>query len=280
MQHFDLIISNPPYTRNLDLNILNQIYDLSDRICFLHPLTWLYSKKPNNRFLELREKISTTLQLVEKIDYIYELFELPTLGQIVGVTYINKNKPTQFNYDDLDLHGNSEVYKSLRNKILNYCQNKKTCKDIIKTNEKKKYKLITNQMGGCGQTHDASGNGVLGFHYELKETYYTIIPKNKININNDDSITGTFNYYFDSEKETINFRNYLKLKIIRFCLSVYKVGKYIDLAELASVPYMSTYTKSWTNEEVAKELGLTDEELKWAINWVPNFYVEDFEIYK
>ena len=43
---------------------------------------------------------------------------------------------------------------------------------------------------------------------------------------------------------------------------------------------MPTYTKYWTDEEVAKELGLTDEELRCAINWVPNYYPEDAEKYK
>jgi hypothetical protein len=42
---------------------------------------------------------------------------------------------------------------------------------------------------------------------------------------------------------------------------------------------MPTYTHEWTDEMVAKELGLTDEELRWAINWIPDYYPEDAEKY-
>ena len=54
--------------------------------------------------------------------------------------------------------------------------------------------------------------------------------------------------------------------------------RYIS-GELASVPYMPTYDRPWTDEEVAAELGLTDEELAWAINWIPDYYPEDKEKY-
>ncbi len=42
---------------------------------------------------------------------------------------------------------------------------------------------------------------------------------------------------------------------------------------------MPTYTRPWTDEDVAKELGLTDEELAWTINQVPDHYPEDKEKY-
>ena len=48
---------------------------------------------------------------------------------------------------------------------------------------------------------------------------------------------------------------------------------------IASVPYMPDYTRPWSDEDIAKELGLTDEELAWAINWIPDYYPEDAEKY-
>ena len=89
--------------------------------------------------------------------------------------------------------------------------------------------------------------------------------------------------FFDKETDATNFKDYLKLKISRFCLSIYKTNQCLHAGagsgEIASVPYMPDYTRPWTDEEVAEELGLTQEELVWAINWIPDYYPEDKEKY-
>ena len=110
--------------------------------------------------------------------------------------------------------------------------------------------------------------------------WYTMIQ-----ITNEDAHIGKGTIYrmkfpFITLDEAVNFKEYLKLKIARFCLSIYKMNGQLDRGELASVPYMPTYEHEWTDEMVAKELGLTEEELKWAINWIPDYYPEDKEKYK
>ena len=83
-------------------------------------------------------------------------------------------------------------------------------------------------------------------------------------------------FLFYNKTEAINCRDYMMLKLVRFCLSVYKMNEDLRSAALASVPYMPTYDKPWTNEEVAKEIGLTDEELQWCLDKIPNYYPEDY----
>ena len=86
-------------------------------------------------------------------------------------------------------------------------------------------------------------------------------------------------FFFDTEVEAINFKDYLKTKIARFCLSIYKINQNLGSGAIASVPYMPDYTRPWSDEDIAQELGLTTEELVWAINWIPDYYPEDAEKY-
>lgn len=87
-------------------------------------------------------------------------------------------------------------------------------------------------------------------------------------------------YLFNNKSNSIYFKKYLKLKITRFALSIFKINQNLKNGELAAVPYMPSYEHAWDNEMVAKELGLIDVELKWAINWIPDYYPEDKEKYK
>jgi hypothetical protein len=84
-------------------------------------------------------------------------------------------------------------------------------------------------------------------------------------------------FLFESEIEATNFRDFLKLKLVRFCLSLYKINQHCDSGELKAVPFMCSYNVRWTNDSIAKELELTKEELKYAVMWVPNYYDEDGE---
>ena len=50
-------------------------------------------------------------------------------------------------------------------------------------------------------------------------------------------------------------------------------------AILGSTPKLD-FSKSWSDEEVAKELGITNEELLWIIDQLPDYYPEDKEKYE
>ena len=84
---------------------------------------------------------------------------------------------------------------------------------------------------------------------------------------------------FNTEAEMINFKNFLKLKLTRFCLSIYKIGRNVHQGELKSVPWLD-FSRSWTDEETAKEIGITGEELLWTIQWILDCYPEDVETYR
>ncbi len=271
---FDLIISNPPYNQNLHLRILNEILSLSDNVCTVQPVSWLYEKKTYESPLQkeikrIKENIQNRLQSV----YIFngnDIFSNIIIGPC-GVLYIQKNSTNvtvddkfiafetyTSDINDIDVHGNSMIYQNIKHKILSYCKHK---------NVYMKQDSVTGNFfisGRSGRLQD-----------------YKIIKKESINNykyhQNRHNFKHCVSFRVDDNHE--NFHKYLKLKLVIFSLSLYKIGRDKFFGEFASVPYMPTYERPWTDEDVAKELGLTDEELAWAINWIPDYYPEDKEKY-
>ena len=254
---FDLIISNPPFRQNMHLKILQDVYKLGEKICFVHPATWLYDNKYlYKRYKETCELVKDHFISYEKVENANKIFGIGLFTDLF-ITYINKNKTGIGDaIYNIDIHGNSKIYKSLKKKILKY---KLTLYDKVKNDND--YNNPKVSFSGIGK-------------------FYRFIPKTIEHECYGKNSNKHLKFLFNSENEMLNFKDYLKTKIARFCLSIYKINQHLDSGELASVPYMPTYTRLWTDEDVAKELGLTEEELAWAINWIPDYYPEDAEKYK
>ena len=120
---FDLIISNPPYNKGLDLKILKEIYKLGEKIILVHPATWLYdNKRISKLFNETRELVKDLFISFEKVGEANKLFGIALFTDVL-VTFYNKNeKGVGDKIYDIDVKGNSKTYKSLKNKILKYCK--------------------------------------------------------------------------------------------------------------------------------------------------------------
>ncbi len=119
---FDLIISNPPYNQNLDLKILKEIYELGEKICYVHPAGWLYDNKRKSKlYNDVRELVKEHFISYEKIDDVNKIFNIYVFSDIF-ITLFDKTCEETINVNDVDVHGNSEIYKSIKQKILNYCK--------------------------------------------------------------------------------------------------------------------------------------------------------------
>jgi len=262
---FDLIISNPPYNQNLDLKILKNIYDLGDKICFVHPAGWAYSKKYNlSKIITDVKKIP--LIFFEKIINPSLIFNITILSD-VAITMFKKNEINII--ESIDLHGDSQLYKSLKTKILNYSNNN----NLYTIDKNKNYKKYQ-----CGIAA-IRGHKIKRYPTDNINGFYSFIQLTDENMHIGKDTKYPIKFFFNTIDECIIFKDYLKTKMARFCLSIFKINQNQDSGELASVPYMPTYEHPWTDEEVAAELGLTDEELAWAINWIPDYYPEDAEKY-
>lgn len=257
---FDLIISNPPY--NCDIQILDNVYDITDNVCFIHPASWLYDNK--NKFkpwVALKTKLEKSLVYYENIVNHRKIFNID-IPQNIFITLFKHDAANHINIWEIDNHGDSEIYKQIKNKILNYTKNKDNFYNHI-SDTRKDY---------------ATGIGLIGASRPEYADFLWMIRIRTKHVDTYENINYKIKFSFDSIVEAQNCEQFLKTKIARFCLSIFKISANLK-GELASVPYMPTYDRPWTDEEVAAELGLTDEELAWAINWVPDGYPEDKEKY-
>lgn len=122
---FDYMISNPPYNSNLDLKIIKEVYPMvSDdgRMCFIHPAGWLYDKKGNKLYNSMKELFKDDLYEYEIMTAIEAnaIFNIGLINSIViDVFYRGRGQKDIYTVDH---HGNSEIYRSLYTKILNYCE--------------------------------------------------------------------------------------------------------------------------------------------------------------
>ena len=279
---FDLIISNPPYNNGLDIQILNNIYELGNRICMIHPTKWLYNKKPNTFkfYKKAIKKIQNDFVEFEVVKDANRLFGIGLFTD-VAITMFEKGKGL-IDPSIIDIHGINHLYLSARKKVLNYCQEKNNLlKEVKYTGTNNKIlKELEWEVGFSGIRGHINQNDFYTFIQIKDESKH--IGRNCIYRNKN---AGNI-FEFITKEEAENFLDFLKLKVIRFCLSIYKLtqnlnaGSGFGSGEIASVPYMPDYSKPWTDQDVAAEIGLTEEELKWAINWIPNYYPEDEEKYE
>jgi hypothetical protein len=267
---FDLIISNPPYNNGLDLKILNEVYELGTKICFVHPSTWLHDNKMKSKlFTSTRELVKKHFITYEKIESVNTIFGITLSFADIFITLIDKqtNGMCDAIYN-IDIHGNSLEYSQLKDKFINY-------KEFLLSNivhSSNTANKVT--FSGIGRLRNPRYNG------DPTNGTYCFLPKTIEHEWMGKNSNKYIQFVFNTEKEMVSFKNFLKLKIVRFALSIFKVNQHIDSGELGAVPYMPTYEHEWSDEMVAKELGLTDEELTWAINWIPDYYPEDKEKYK
>ena len=139
---FDLIISNPPFTFGAHLKILEKIWHSTEELCFIHPINWLYDNKMKAKlFNRCREMVKAHFIHWEDIKDANKLFSIAAFTAI-GITYYNK-KETGIGdaIYDIDIHGDSEIYKSIKRKILNYCKEKNNLINMVYYTGQKNKKL-------------------------------------------------------------------------------------------------------------------------------------------
>ncbi len=62
---YDVVFSNPPFNKNLDLKILKEIFHIADQWVVVHPSTWLIDLKHSYKlYMEYRKKIQGHLKSV------------------------------------------------------------------------------------------------------------------------------------------------------------------------------------------------------------------------
>ena len=281
---FDLTIGNPPYTKGLDIDIHKSLSNVSRRIVFVHPSTYLISHKRSS-FQKQMKRID-----VSKFDSVHlfwgnALFNIELYVPVVVSRWsedkLNKQVLVQ---DDAYTHC---TYLANYDEVHHY--GKDYPRFLKWVNEKVMPMVETNGSIGSHGSYEVSEE--FGFKMStmrghpplddgdcaLKPDFYTILPasdeavKSNFCSKGDSDTSYKRMFSFKTEVERQNFLTYLKTKAVRFNLSIFKFSNMLMRGELTQIPWMD-FTKEYRDEDLRK-LWFIDDDL-WRIidQKIPNYY--------
>lgn len=275
VEKFDITVGNPPYNQSIDLKFLSKSYPLTDKILFVHPSTWLLDEKGiNKKFSSSRDLVNGSLKHV-------------TLFNGNGVFGISLFVPCAVTYIDKKYNGSVHILDKINDVSIEYGELSEINKYSSFTHNTIRDKVLNvakinnvwMHKGAAGSHYinmsqirgDVSHRGKLGTSMSVtmvKDNFYSTVTK-------DQTITQQpikhLYFGFKSEEEACNFLRYLKTKFAMFSLSLYKNNGNLHRGELASVPWLD-FTKEWTDESLAKEFNLTEEEVAFIEKVIPDYY--------
>jgi len=275
---FDVVVGNPPYLNNLHLKFLEIAYNISKQyVVFIQPGGFLLDKKGNKRFKEIRELIKDNLKEITflnanpifnvKVAVPFSITFIDKINNEENIKINSKLDNRQYYLHDLkkiNKWNNLEIYPGLEEKILNYAN-----KDNFLNHKNEKigdyYIDLPKVIGNLETTNEK---------YMTKNDFYVFF-RNKNLVCNGKKSTEFF-ISFTAREEAENCFNYMKTKIARFTLSIYKLNSNLDRGELKSVPWLD-FTQEWTDEKLKLYFNLTNEEYNFIQTVIPDYYDEDLK---
>lgn len=285
---FDLVFSNPPYNKNVDIKILNEIIDVADEFIVVHPSTWLIDlKNKTPLYKNFKKKIENHLQDVELFNG-NPIFNIRLFMPCV-ISHINKNYNGVVNVDNFKQQYQASDIFSITKFGQDWESLVKPFKDMIKeyidANDGNLWQKFSNnktnsfvkEEGYLLQIPMGRGNEDKLSHTEMvKEDFYGVFSNdlNEIetkNKNQEISFNGGTYCYFDTEEERDNCINYLKTDFARFCLSIYKINKHIDSGELELIPWLD-FKEEWNDEKLFEKFEVSEELQDYIRKFIPDYY--------
>lgn len=261
---FDLIVGNPPYEgkgKPLYLQILAALMPYAKDVVWICPTQWTKAWKDIPYTAELKK---TTLNCLIEHENMASPFEDAAICQGVGVYHFvprksNSEADKYENYEDLkyEKFKNVELVKSIIPKL----EAHENISEHVRNGNGGYYVNFESQRG-----HHEGGLP--------KWDWLTLMPedwKSDFSPKKDTKGTDRIFFRFDSVAESKNFITSTETDIAMFALSICKANRHIIQTTISYIPWLNDYTRAWTDEDIAKELGLTKEELDYIHEEMKNF---------
>lgn len=284
-KQWDLGLSNPPYTRGLDLKILQALLDnsVAKEYIIVHPSTWLLDQKNKKpQYILFKSTLANKLKSID----LFNGNDVFNIGLFVpcAITHIDINHDSEninvkyfakeFQVDsihDITNFGNEwkSIVKPFFTKITAVVANNG---DVWSHNEK----VVDASKSYC-QLACIIGNHSKDKNILVKDDFYTMTIRNsscnkgirESRLNKPGGHTPTFG--FNSEVERDNFLSYLNTDFARFCLALYKIGQHLENGELEIIPWID-FTKSWDDEKLFAYFEVNQETQNYIRSFLPDYY--------
>lgn len=267
-------LGNPPYIKNLHLEVLKKCLSISSDVQIIHPSGWLYRttkqiEKEVKR--DLKGRVAKLTIFNGNTTFSEAEFQAPLV--ITNAKKSHKG-PIEIHYkttgntyciDSLDEFPSGfwepkpqhislvDKVKSLKAPRLN---------TLAQKYNNQNYFLKCPRISGDGRSKDATKmckDDFFTFFYEGSDLYSKKV--------------GSKCLVVSSQDEVQNLYSFLKTKFARFCLSIEKVtvDLYIDrYLQNVSVPPLD---RKWDDESVYNYFNISQEERNYINSFIPDFYV-------
>ena len=278
---FDIIITNPPYNKNIDISILNQIVDLTDELIAIHPSLWLMDKKRNNlSFNTLRDKINGKVRNLELFNG-NKIFGGITVNSPIVITYIDKTYSGDVEVDyfgdkfvckdvyDVNKFGSEwfSLVKPFAEQIKSYISNNESVwSKRVSGSNLLPDKFYCQLAGTIGHVNLKSNT-----HIMVKDDFYTMTIKDNRQNKGIRKPELTNTYCFDNTDEVENFLSYLQTDFARFCLCIYKNNVHIDSGEMDYVPWLD-FSQPYDDDTLYAMFNVSTTTQAYIQNFLPDYY--------
>lgn len=294
---FDVVLSNPPFNRGLDLKIMDTLLgnatlaqSIAREFVIVHPSTWLIDLKGKTAsYTGLKNKLSKKIRSVKlfngnpvfdidqfvpcsitNIDISFDSEKINVEHTCKGAAFPSE----KFIVDNIfDITKFGSDYLTIVKPFM-----KKMKAEIAKQSHiwSHNIKTVVPNKSYC-QSAAIIGNHGKDKSSLVKDDFYTLTirgsQENKgirmPNLNRPGNAMPTWG--FDTDLERDNFLVYLNTDFARFCLACLKNNNNTSVGEMELIPWMD-FTQSWDDEKLFKHFDVNQETQDYIRKFLPDYY--------
>lgn len=277
---FDVIFTNPPYNRGMDLKILNEVVGQASEVVAVHPSISLIELKGNKLFQSFKKNKFKSIEFFNGNEVFNIGLFYPCMISHMSANHSGDIEVKWFNDlfmvkdpNDITVYSTSwdSLVKPFYSKIVNVCAVDNVWNhNNLSIDDTKHHCQLAAIIGHVAQ-------GKQNTKHMNRDDFYTMVmresDRNKgirqPNLDRPGNPTPTFE--FDTEAERDNFIEYLKTDFARFCLSLLKNNANLAVGELSLIPWMD-FKEAWDDDKLYKHFDIADDMQEYIRDFIPDYY--------
>ena len=278
-EKFDIILSNPPYSKYLHLKFLEKCVPIAnEKIVFVHPSnSFVNEKGGNSNYVNSNSFLEDKIESVEFFNgngiFEIDLFapcSITTVnpagngGKISVNNLMNGDQYEAKTIAEITQFKNKPQLWNLKGKIDSFVSSNGSLDDIIKDKKSGPYMVEFTRIRGHIDNKGSMSSKI------LKDDFFTFVKKDTRVERKEDPKYDLW-FRFQTEIEANNFLSFLKTDFARFSLAMYKFAQSLNNGELRFVPRLD-FTQEWTDKKLNDLFKVTEEEKSYINEIIPPYY--------